>query len=141
VAVLGVLITSFERPFKQLGTLVHGWNCVWFLFLALFVLKLHGTDIVEAIDGFTALLAAGAVGNAICAAFGGAGKRKWQVALSVTTGLIVVGLVVLALGNADGSRGLSRGGAVVLFAAALASLAESVMILARKSQLATARTW
>jgi serine/threonine-protein kinase len=141
VAVLGVLIASFERPFKQLGTFVLGWNCVWFTFLALFVLKFHGTDIAEALDEFTALLAVGAVGNLMCAAFssvldGAVGKRKSKVILYVTTGLIVVGLVVLALGNAVGSRGLSCGGGVVLFAAAFASLLESVTILARKSQLA-----
>jgi hypothetical protein len=93
-------------------------------------------------DEFTALLAVGAVGNLMCAAFssvldGAVGKRKSKVILSVATGLIVVGLVVLALGNADGSRGLSRGGGVVLFAASFASLLESATILARKSQLAT----
>jgi serine/threonine-protein kinase len=140
VAVLGVLIASFERPFKQLGTFVQGWNCVWFIFLAVFVLKLHGTEIVAALDLFTAFLAVGAAGNAICAAFasvlaGAADNRKPKVILSVTTGLIVVGLVVLALGNAAGSRGLSRGGGVALFAASFASLLEAVMILARKSQL------
>jgi serine/threonine protein kinase len=139
VAVLGVLIASFERPFKQLGTLVQGWNFAWFIFLALFVLKLHGTDIAVALDLFTALLAVGAVGNVICAAVapvlaGAVGNRKSKVVLSVTTGLIVVGLAVLALGNADGSHGLSQGGGAILLVAAFASLLESVMILARKSQ-------
>jgi serine/threonine-protein kinase len=142
VAVLGALIASFERPFKQLGTFVHGWNCVWFIFLALFVLKLHGADIAEALDEFTALLAVGAVANLICVALasrldGAVGKRGSKVILSVTTGLIGVGLVVLALGNAGSSRGLSRGGGAVLFAAAFASLLEAVVILAQKSQLAT----
>jgi succinate-acetate transporter protein len=85
------------------------------------------------------LLAVGAVGNVICAAVapvlaGAVGNRKSKVVLSVTTGLIVVGLAVLALGNADGSHGLSQGGGAILFVAAFASLLESVMILARKSQ-------
>jgi serine/threonine protein kinase len=136
VAVLGVLIASFERPFKQLGTLVQGWNFAWFIFLALFVLKLHGTDIAVALDLFTALLAVGAVGNVICAAVapvlaGAVGHRSSKVVLS---GLIVVGLAVLAVGNADGSHGLSQGGGAILFVAAFASLLESVMVLARKSQ-------
>jgi len=139
VAVLGALIAGLERPFKQLGTFVHGWNCVWFIFLALFVLKLHGTDIAVALDVFTGLLAVGAAGNAICVAsgpvlLGAVGERKPKVLLSVTTGLIAVGLAVLALGNADSSRGISRSGAVVLFAAAFASLLEAARILAQRSQ-------
>jgi len=135
VAVLGVLIVGFERPFKQLGTFVHGWNYVFFTFLALFVLKLHGTNIVDAIDGFTALLAVGALGNAICSAFSlvaRGGRGSSNISLFITTSLITVGLAVLALGNANGSRGLSRGGGIVLLIASIATLLESVRGFRRK---------
>jgi hypothetical protein len=128
VAVLGALITGFERPFKQLRPFVHGWNYVWFIFLALFVLKLHGTNIVDAIDGFTALLVVGALGNAICSAFvlvARGGRGSSNIALSIITSLITVGLIVLALGNANGSRGLSRGGGIILLIASIATLLDT----------------
>jgi hypothetical protein len=98
-------------------------------------LKLHGTNIADAIDGFTALLAVGALGNATCSAFaliarGGRGSSK--IGLFITTSLITVGLIVFALGNANGSRELSRGGGIVLLIASIATLLESVVVFAGK---------
>ncbi len=139
VAVLGASVASFERPFKRLGSFARGWNYVWFMFLAVFVLRLHGTNLVEAIDWFTALLVVGALGDAIFAAFasvlavrGSTGNSN--IFLPVISSLITVGLVVLAIGNANGSRGISRAGGAVLFIAAFAGLAESMVILAGRSQ-------
>jgi Caspase domain len=145
VAVLGVLIAGFERPFKRLGTFVHGWNFIWSICLALFILKLLGESplqIVGNTDRITALVAVGAVGNAICTAVGfvlvARGARgASNVILSITTGLITVALLLLALANANGSFGLFRGGGVVLFAASFASLLESVVVLAERSRSRT----
>jgi hypothetical protein len=37
-AILGVLTSAFERPLKRLGTFVHGWNFIWSIATALFIL-------------------------------------------------------------------------------------------------------
>jgi hypothetical protein len=142
MGILGVLIVSFQRPPKQLRTFTYGWNYVWFIFLALFVLKFHGTSIAEALDQFTVLLVLGAVGNLICASFAfifpvRGSRQNWNIILPVTAGLITVGLVILALGNANGSSGLSRGGGAVLVVASFVSLLDSIVILAAKSQSTT----
>ena len=129
-AILGLLVTSLERPFKQPVSFVHDWNSAWFLFLALFVLRLHGTNIVDALDAFTALLISAALGNAAFAIFvlrtKGSKRNSYRI-LSITGSLITVGLAVMAFGNANGSHGLSRGGGVILFLAALATMFEAVI--------------
>ena len=38
LAILGVLITAFERPLKRLRTFVHGWNFICSISIALFVM-------------------------------------------------------------------------------------------------------
>jgi hypothetical protein len=142
VAVFGILIVGFERPFMRLGTFVHGWNFIWSIYFALFVLLkfyelyIPPVQLREDINGANELLWAGAVGNAILAAFGllliirGA-RGASNVILSITSGLITVGLVLTALGSTHYSFGLSHGSGAVLFAASFTSLLESVVVLVR----------
>jgi hypothetical protein len=147
VSIVGVLIVGFERPFKRLGTLVHGWNFIWSICLALFILlELYKNQtplqLLGNINRLTDLLVVGAVGNAICATFGivlvvRGGRSASNVILSITAGLITVALAVLALGNSPFSLAASRGGGVALIAASFASLLESAVVLAGRSRSTT----
>ena len=135
VAVLGVIIVALERPLKRLETLVHGWNCVWFIFLALLGLKLHFSTIA---DRFTTLYAVGAIGNSICAtlafvrvARGARGASN--MVLLITTGLITASFLIVALGIAMQSDGLWRSAGVILLATCMASIIEAVVVLTVRS--------
>jgi hypothetical protein len=143
-AILGVLTGAFERPLKRLGTFVHGWNFIWSIATALFILLtfFHGlspTQAAAAANRVTELLIVGAVGNALCTAYGlvllARGARSASnVLLSITAGLVSVGFVVLAIALPHNSTGLEKGSGAVLFAASLASLVESAVILAGRSR-------
>jgi hypothetical protein len=142
VAVLGALITGFERPFKQLRTLVHCWNFIWFICLALYLL-------FHAVAPFSngqlvALTVVGLVGNAICATLGlvliAKGDRSASnISLCITTVLITAALAPLAYIFDTGfiTIGPARSAGVLLFAASFASLLESVVVLARRPGLGT----
>jgi hypothetical protein len=137
-AILGVLTGAFERPLKRLGTFVHGWNFIWSVATALFILltffrSLSPTQLEAAANRVTELLIVGAVGNALCTAYGlvllARGARSASnVILSITAGLVSVGLVVLAIAVPHNSTGLEKGSGAVLFVASLSSLVESVVI-------------
>ena len=58
----------------------------------------------------------------------------WNFIWSITAGLVSVGLVVLAITVPRNSTGLEKGSGAVLFVASLASLVESVVILAGRSR-------
>ena len=143
-AILGVLTGAFERPLKRLGTFVHGWNFIWSIATALFILlsffdNLSQTQAAAAANRVTELLIVGAVGNALCTAYGlvllARGARSASnVILSITAGLVSVALVVLAIAVTHNSTGLAKGSGAVLFVASLASLVESVVILAGRSR-------
>jgi hypothetical protein len=140
-AILGVLTGAFERPLKRLGTFVHGWNFIWSVATALFILltffrSLSPTQLEAAANRVTELLIVGAVGNALCTAYGLVllARSASNVLLSITAGLVSVGLVVLAISVPHNSTGLAKGGGAVLFVASLASLVESVVILAGRSR-------
>jgi Caspase domain len=143
-AILGVLTGAFERPLKRLGTFVHGWNFIWSIATALFILltffhSLSPTQAAAAANRITELLIVGAVGNALCTAYGlvllARGARSASnVILSITAGLVSVGFVVLAIAVPHNSTGLEKGSGAVLFVASLASLVESVVILAGRSR-------
>jgi Caspase domain len=143
VAVLGALIAFFERPLKRLETFVHGWNFVWFIFLALFVLELHRESLAGYRDQLIALTVIGAVGNAICAVFAFArvardGGSAANIIPSITVSLITVGFVVQVIAVVNFySLGIETGAGIVLFAASLASLLESVVVLAGRSRSST----
>jgi hypothetical protein len=143
-AILGVLTSAFERPLKRLGTFVHGWNFIWSIATALFILLtffdyLTLAQLAAAANRVTELLIVGAVGNALCTAYGlvllarGA-RNASNVILSITAGLVSVAFVVLAIAISHHSAGLTKGGGALLFAASLASLVESAVILAGRSR-------
>jgi hypothetical protein len=136
LALLGVLITAFERPFKRLGTFVHGWNFICSICIALFVMNLPNSPYYDnAWVGITALLEAGAAGNAICAVVGcvlvARGARSASnVILSITAGLLTAAALILALSSANAFGGhFPAGGVRLLLAASFASLLESVVVL------------
>jgi len=143
-AILGVLTSAFERPLKRLGTFVHGWNFIWSIATALFILLtffdyLTLAQLAAAANRVTELLIVGAVGNALCTAYGlvllARGARSASnVILSIIAGLVSVGFVVLAIAVPHNSTGLEKGSGAVLFVASLASLVESVVILAGRSR-------
>ena len=143
-AILGVLTGASERPLKRLGTFVHGWNFIWSIATALFILfsffdNPSPTQAAAAANRVTELLIVGAVGNALCTAYGlvllARGARSASnVILSITAGLVSVGLVVLAIAVPHNSTGLEKGSGAVLFVAFLSSLVESVVILAGRSR-------
>jgi hypothetical protein len=143
-AILGVLTGAFERPLKRLGTFVHGWNFIWSIATALFILltffhSLSPTQLEAAANRVTELLIVGAVGNALCTAYGlvllARGARSASnVILSITAGLVSVAFVVLAISVSHNSTGLAKGAGAVLFVASLASLVESAVILTGRSR-------
>jgi len=143
-AILGVLTSAFERPLKRLGTLVHGWNFIWSIATALFILLAFFdyptlAQLAAAANRVTELLIVGAVGNALCTAYGlvllARGARSASnVILSITAGLVSVAFVVLAIAISHHSAGLTKGGGALLFAASLASLVESAVILSGRSR-------
>lgn len=101
--VFGVLVTGFERPFKRLRTLAHGWNFIFFACLAIVMIILSGKShwFSGTVDGLTALLAGGAAGNAVCAALvvlNAKGARSASNAtIPIVSGLISLALIGLAL--------------------------------------------
>jgi hypothetical protein len=132
VSALGVLITGFERPIKQLGTFVRGWTFVELIVLALIVLKLHSSNVAAETDEITALLVVATVIDAICATFAFAGFVRGRpdasgIVLPILASLLTAGSLILALGNAKMSVGIFRGGEGVIFAAAFATLIGSVV--------------
>lgn len=143
-AILGVLTSAFERPLKRLGTFVHGWNFIWSIATALFILLTFfdnpsSTQLAAAANRVTELLIVGAVGNALCTAYGlvllARGARSASnVILSITAGLVSVAFVLLAIAVSHNSTGLEKGSGAVLFVASLASLVESAVILAGRSR-------
>lgn len=145
LAVVGLVITGFERPYKRLETLMHGWNFIWSIFLTLYLLKLISQTYTTSgeVTWFRALIWVGTVGNAILTAYGfvllARGTRgASNVILPVTTGLIAVALLIFAINYGHNfSVGLDRGGGVVLFAAAFASILESVIVLAGRARSRT----
>ena len=144
VALLGLLITCFEWPSKQVGTFARGWNFIWSIFLALYVLNnlVYVSTVNSNQDLLTALIAAGAAGNAICTTFAlilitkGA-RSASNVILFITTGLITITLAILALANSTQTLGIYRGGGALLFAASFTSLLESVVVLTGRSRSRT----
>jgi hypothetical protein len=126
---------------------VHGWNFIWSIATALFILltffhSLSTTQLEAAANQLSGLLIVGAVGNALCTAYGlvllARGARSASnVILSITAGLVSVGFVVLAIAVPHNSTGLEKGSGAVLFVASLASLVESVVILAGRSRSRT----
>ena len=135
VAVLGVLIAGLERPFKQLRTLAHGWNFIWFICLTIYILSLGNTfQASNDTHQVVAVAAAGAVGNAICAVYGlvliARGARSASnVILCITTLLITPAPVLLAIHIDSGNPPILKIAGVMLFAASLASLLESALVL------------
>jgi hypothetical protein len=91
------------------------------------------------IDQLAVLAAVGAVGNAICAAFGlvlvarGA-RNASNVILSITTGLITIALALLAFRFLETfpQVALSEEAGAAFFVASFTSLLESVVVLARR---------
>ena len=134
VAVLGALIAGFERPVKQLRTLAHGWNFIWFICLTLYILNgiLQYPNVTHQL---VALTVAGAVGNAICTAYGlvlvarGA-RNASNVILCITTAVMTAALVSLAIFfSGIGGEAIVGTTGVILFTASLASLLESAVVL------------
>ncbi len=136
VAVLGALIAGWERPFKQLRTLAHGWNFIWFICLALYLLNFNGfTHISSGLPQVAAMTLAGAVGNAICAIYGlvlvARGARSASnVILCIATVVMTAALALLAkFFDQEYIRTFLVPAGVILFAASFASLLESVVVL------------
>jgi len=136
LALLGVLITAFERPFKRLGTFVHGWNFICAICIALFVMYFAGSPSYYegAWIGFHAIMIAVAAGNAICAVIGcvlvARGARSASnVILSITAGLLAIASLILALSSANAFSGRYPAAGGLLLAASFASLLDSVVVL------------
>jgi len=143
LALLGVLIIAFERPFKRLGTFVHGWNFICAISIALFVIYFADSPsyYYNRWAWFPGLLVAGAAGNAICAVIGcvlvARGARSASnIILSITAGLLTAAALILALSSANAfgsgnafSSNYPSAGVTLLIAASFASLLDSVVVL------------
>jgi len=143
LAILGVLITAFERPFKRLGTFVHGWNFICSISIALFVIYFAYSPsyYYNRWAWFPGLLVAGAAGNAICVVIGcvliARGARSASnLILSITAGLLTAAALILALSSANAfgsgnafSSNYPSAGVTLLIAASFASLLDSVVVL------------
>jgi hypothetical protein len=137
LAVLGALIAGIQRPFKQPRVLAHAWTFIWFICLILYTLSLDAYGAYQNRPVLAVLTSTGAVGTAICAAYGltliarrASGARSASnVILCITTGLVTAALVLLAISFGQETIKVLRITGVVLFAASFASLLESAVVL------------
>ncbi len=105
-AVLGLLISVFERPLQQLEPFLHGWISLWFIIYAILILTAPHTR-----SSFITLLVIGAVSSAVFAAFAfmriaWAGSSASNVIPAIAIVLMTISLVIVTLAVAQTSGGL-----------------------------------